>query len=391
MENKYRYFDFSPMQALIYFISSSLKIEMKKLHAVLGFQSKLESDTNKYELFILKNETFTKVNNALAFDWPNRQEPSNKNVVMKKLTTCPDIVQSLFQPQKEMMFLVENNTAKEDKYAVQLNFLNPKDDKWDYIFLLIDESLAKAIAGIFQKHKLSVINKKNGLPEIETYFNMVYKFYEDFYKVEFSKYDVTIKMASTIASLTKMNSELELQIQELKSSLKSDLLNVVENKIRREFGFDTSLELAESAFMYINEFKGNEQELIKAVIKAADLTLNIYNLTGGSLMIEKSHIEIFMNKGKFTMPGKNDKRLERAKHYLNVYERAAQILKNRNQDININTLAANVRPPVKPPAISAITTNYRKEIIQSLNTFPLKWQVLRKNYKPLVELLANKK
>jgi len=85
---------------------------------------------------------------------------------------------------------------------------------------------------------------------------------------------------------------------------------------------------------------------------------------------------------KSIKPNHQDKTID----LLNRYESAAQRCAQMNQTVNGKNIAAQLDPPITPPAITDAVKKHKQRIQLLLNEFPSKWNLIREGLRPIAQM-----
>jgi uncharacterized coiled-coil protein SlyX len=77
---------------------------------------------------------------------------------------------------------------------------------------------------------------------------------------------------------------------------------------------------------------------------------------------------------------------QRAEILLTKYEEAAERAQRHGEPVNGRTVAAFLRPPVSPPAVTDALKKHRREIARLVHSHPEKWTLVRRFLKPVRDL-----
>ncbi len=316
---------------------------------------------------------------------PDR-EGSLTEFSVQNINELPRDIYLRFSKQQLSFYNQPDKSVK--KIVFTLHIPSSIDGKWDFIYILITKGLMDRIQSNYSDvlGKPSLKTKSNQL--ILSYFNMTYPYLKEIVKIS-GHYTKQIEHHNSyISQLFTYNEILKTEKEKLKKSKKSEILKEFEEIIRNaEIDSNKRFILTEETKKFILDYK-NGIDHLKASFYDAIEDLKPLDM-GQTINIKPVHIELCIyrkNKGLDI----STKRQERAADFLQRYEEAAQIAKNKGETINIKTIAAYVKPDkVSPPAISHSIKKYRNEIINLLHTKQESWKLLRTEFSP-IKVLAKR-
>lgn len=184
------------------------------------------------------------------------------------------------------------------------------------------------------------------------------------------------------AKVTDENEALKSRLSSTEEMYKSAMIRLTYNIIKDlEEEHKCQILLDDSAIHKIIINQLSYDQLKTAISNAFYIA---YNLSMGLNIIEinQSHLDFERTKEntiqQYQFSG--DKIIA----LLERYEVAAEIAFEKGYSINGKNVAANLNPPVTPPAITDALKKNDKKIALLLEQFPNKWKLIRKNLKPLI-------
>lgn len=200
----------------------------------------------------------------------------------------------------------------------------------------------------------------------------------------------------TLRQIEKLNQIKEKRISQLTDDLNSTELlysSAIEN-IVQEFVNELNEELSKE-FILTKEviFKLAKEKLSLETIKetvqnAIYLAFNL-NLSSDTVEVTEDHIQLIDKEVKersvTIKVSKNDKVLD----LLNRYEQAAKQLVANGITVNGKNLAAQLSPPVTPPAITDAIKKNESKISYFLQQYPERWENIRSAIRPINNLDQN--
>ncbi|MBN2773299.1 MAG: hypothetical protein JXR31_03550 [Prolixibacteraceae bacterium] len=315
--------------------------------------------------------------------YPDRSCTNKEKVVIKPIHEIQNNLYRFFS--KNSGLFPQPGEDKTGNFVAVFQFLSASDNKWDYLFLLVDKDLKDKIISNFD----SVYKKNNAKPEheilIHSYLKMTYPFFNEIVNSAKLKLEQLSKHNSYIRRLLSYNEQLKSEISHLKQKKEGETLREFEYLlIKAENTYKKNFSISDDTKKFIVNYSGNLENLKKSFEKAIEDV--VYLNTDQNIVIKPIHIELTdFNVGNEN--GYKTKKQEKAADFLQRYEEAAQAAYDSNQEITINTIAVNIKPqPVSPPAISHTLKKYRSEIISLLNSSATNWVILRTYFKPIKSL-----
>ncbi|NQU88037.1 MAG: hypothetical protein HQ541_19995, partial [Mariniphaga sp.] len=218
--------------------------------------------------------------------YPNREEDAGtisiqsidkiKNVIYPKLSRRPEIFQ-------------ENDNTGD--MAVVLKFLSASDNKWDYLYILIDKGLLSKIFLHYQKISMNVDIKAKTDIIVNSYFHLVYPYLNEIVNSVRRKLDQLSKSNSYISRLFSYNDQLEAENAKLKQKKEAEILKEFDYLVKdAEENYKKKIVISEDTNNFILNYIGDLEHLKKSFIYAIEdlASLSIER----TIKIKPIHIEL---------------------------------------------------------------------------------------------------
>jgi hypothetical protein len=190
-------------------------------------------------------------------------------------------------------------------------------------------------------------------------------------------------------SLVTENQKLKEQDHRIRK-FRLDHAEHVLQKYNDQYGM--YLELSRAAKEKLNHFEGKEKDvdcaLERAVIWLKESVESISE-TNPVIVLEQ-HLQFhdeMIDIPKIPQEGKEHKKYQRTIDILDRYEKAALLIRQQNLSITGKNVGAFCPQPISPPAITDSLRKHEATIIDLCKIYPSRWNLIRKEFKPVVNLL----
>tara|TARA_R110001592_G_scaffold95393_2_gene274884 strand:- start:1849 stop:2922 length:1074 start_codon:yes stop_codon:yes gene_type:complete len=262
--------------------------------------------------------------------------------------------------------------------VLELRFKSKYDNRYDVLYLFfksnignfklasIDEAMAVAVKEVIQRllhQQISLIIYENELnstihDKISTSFNHV---------------------------------DLQVEVERIKKekfSQSKSIFNYILNKLIHKESFEMVLSnSAIEKLLSLNiELEHIEQVLLESieVIVNKHKLFNFYEITAKDILINSTI-------GENNTVSIKQEQLIKTAQFLDKYETAAKLLISKNEKITGLNIGSNCSPEVSPAAISDVLKKHNKKIAVLLSTYPNKWTTIRKEFKPLRNIVEKQR
>jgi len=289
----------------------------------------------------------------------------------------------------QLTFFEENNVEKQNSqlsiedenklHILQLYFPSPVDGLMDVISIHFPEniflkSMNLTFQGVSSKEKhilssflTSILNAEHQRVTQERKLLL---------QMEKSTQQHTQKIQTLKDHLNTTEELYSSAVRTIVNDSKSNL----EKELNKSFHFDQDViaKLAKER-LTINE--------IEIIVKDAIFLAYNLNVSAPVIQIENSHItwdsSTTARKEEISV---SDSRKQKAKYLLDRYEKAAEIVVQKGLSINGKNIAAQLDPPVTPPAITDAVKKNQTKIGYFLEQYPSRWSKIRKYIRPIASI-----
>jgi len=316
--------------------------------------------------------------------YPDRSKTGQK-IKIQNIKKCPHAIRKEFKPQGRL----PGSPELPGDSVLAIDLPNYLDNSRDTFYILIDQ---KVINSVNSKLKTQATDTENidWHGQIKDYFGLMYPLLENFVKLEYDKLSYTNDLISTLEQSILYNQQLQTEISVLKEKKGVDIITEIkELAAEKSKELEKEVKISNSAIDYIASYKGDENRLKKAVLKAIDTASLIAQARNKkSLEIEPGLILINKSLEDTGATVFSQKRLDKAGALLQKYEDAAQRAQNVGKKITINSIAFHVLPKsISAPAVSDSIKKYRTEIKYLLERKKSEWVLLRTYFRPVFSLI----
>lgn len=199
-------------------------------------------------------------------------------------------------------------------------------------------------------------------------------------------------------SVENINRKKDQSIQQLTEDLKSteqlysssisNIINEIKDGLEQELNKNFQID---KQVIYKLAKERLTIESIKSVIKNAVFLAYNLNVSERNISISTDHIQLdhLTNEKQKPTPSIVNNKKEKTAHLLDKYETAAEQAISNGLTVNGKNVAAQLNPPVTPPAITDAIKKNRSKIAYLLQQYPEKWTQIRKSIRPISILDQN--
>jgi hypothetical protein len=261
-----------------------------------------------------------------------------------------------------------------------LRFKNDLDQLNDLLLIYFNQNLGNF--GLNRSDKILTSDNKNIIG------HLLYYQFKSFLQLNRTNRSLLLQLKHSVFSIINENTSLKDQLNQVLLSYGDNLVNLALQYMQdksREYG--KNYILTEETLLKIREFKGNLKHLPAILDKAVIFTENLLAVNPDEdikifpYSLEFNSYQIDEKTEQFTR--KIDSRESRAMLLLDKLERAARTLCSRNLPLISSQVGKVMEPSVSAPAITDALSKNADFIRILLEKYPEKWELIRKEFKPL--------
>lgn len=265
-----------------------------------------------------------------------------------------------------------------------LRFKNESDKLYDLLLIYFNQNLGNF--GLSKSDKVLTADNKAIIGHL-----LHYQF-KSFLQLNQENRSLLKKLNSGVRAVINENQSLRDALQQIRQSYGENMVNIaLQHLAQLSQNYGKSYILTTESQEKIRHFKGNLKHLPRILENAIIFTENLLVLQED----EEVRIQPYsLDFDSYQVDEKNeqsarkiDSRESRAMQLLDKLERSAKILTGRNQSIISSRVGQEMSPPVSAPAITDALGKNRDFIRLLLEKYPEKWETIRKDFKPLLNLL----
>ncbi len=265
--------------------------------------------------------------------------------------------------------------------VLTLRFSNEADHLSDIIFIYFNRN--------FGNFKIKESDKVLSTDNKVIIGNLLYNQFKSILHIGRADRQVLNRLNHGVGSLIRENLSLKDQLQQIRVSYGESMVNLAMqhiNDLSQRSG--QAYLLSADALDKIREYRGNPRYLpdildhavsfAQNLLFAGDIgaiTINAYCLDFDSYQSHEKNEQLTK---------KIDSRQSRSMQLLDRLERAAALLKSRNQPLTSANVGRELDPPVTAPAITDALGKNKEIIRQLLEKYPEKWEIIRSEFRPLL-------
>ncbi|HNW98998.1 MAG TPA: hypothetical protein PKK00_11370 [Bacteroidales bacterium] len=349
----------------IYFCSETLQLKAKSCKNVIDSEKIIE------DISIDEHDpAFDKIRKSVSyFDWFSKDDIPFEEQSKKKQSQM-DVFQEL------------------EKVILALGFYNEEDKKNDILLFYFNKDLSNFGVSDSDKSLTSDHKKIIGV--------LLYNAYKTF--IEFTKTNTTALSAynentkTLIKKLSQTKEELEKSKINYGQSL-ADLCNLYIKELS-ENHHNLNFILTDDALLKIKTYKGNITDLKGIIHKAIDYVSTLYfDSDSSDIYITEDYLNFDIHVPcKISKPQEVQlyDKYSKTILLLDKLETAAHDVMAKNMDITSANVGNACNIPITAPAISDAMKKHRNKIIHLLNKHPERWQLLRKEFRPVRNILSSR-
>jgi hypothetical protein len=268
-----------------------------------------------------------------------------------------------------------------------LRFKNDTDELNDLLLIYFNKNL-----GNFGLNKSDKILTTDNKAIIGT---LLYHQFKSILQMNQANRDLLHTLNNVVRSVIHENGSLKDQLNQIRSSYSENVLNMARQSLKDlSAEYDRNFILTEEAIEKLRDFKGNLKHLPAILRNAVVFTENLL-IPDDKGIVSIEHYSLDFDSYQVIdkteqSTRKIDSRQSRAMQVLDKLERAAKLLQAKNLPLIGSRVGKAMEPPVSAPAITDALGKNREIIRQILDKYPDKWEIIRREFKPLLNQLRKK-
>jgi hypothetical protein len=286
-----------------------------------------------------------------------------------------------FELSNQMRLAVPTLFTELENVILVLRFRNEDDKLNDLLMIYFNQNLGNF--GLNKSDKVLTADHKVIIGHV------LYYQFKSFLQINLANRSLLRTLNNGVRSVINENLSLKDQLTQIKASYGENILNIAQlhlQELSREY--NRAYVLTDEAMLKLREFKGNLKHLPVILENAVVFTENLLLLTAEetvnihSYSLDFESYQVIDKTEQHTR--KIDSRQSRAMQLLDRLEMAAVSLKSRNIAIISSKVGQALDTPVSAPAITDALGKNRVVIRQLLDKYPDKWEIIRTEFKPLL-------
>lgn len=271
-----------------------------------------------------------------------------------------------------------------DHVNLVLRYESPRDHLQDCLIVQFNKNL-----GNFSVNKADKILSTENKAIIGY---LLYHQFNSFLTMSRENQAVLKKLNNSIRGVIRENDALKTQLRQFRMAHSESLVNLARQHLQElEAASGKAYGLSDDAVEKIREFKGNLKHLPQLLENAVLFTENLL-MPGDdqpvTLHASSLDFDSYQLGAQEEGPVKTiDIRHSRAMQILDKLEKAAIALLSRNLTLTGANVARNMDPPITAPAITDALEKNNVSIRHMLDKYPDKWENIRKDFRPLHNML----
>ncbi len=268
-----------------------------------------------------------------------------------------------------------------------LGYPSEADGKNDLVFIYFNNNLSSF--GLNRADKpLSTENKS-------IIGHLLYHQFRSVLKMNLENLKLLQNLNRGVHSVINRNAVLKDQFRELQMNYSDSMVNLVQQFLA-DYSTRTNKTyiLTHDAIEKIRNFHGNVKHLTSiaknAIVFTENLMLDedpdVIKLHDYSLDFESYQTNLETDQATRRI----DSRQSKAMMFLDKLEKSAISLKSRNISLTGAHVGKNFNPPISAPAITDALSKYKDLIRQLILRHPDKWELIRSEFRPLINILREK-
>jgi hypothetical protein len=327
------------------------------------------------------------------------KEGNNGEVEDLQIKHCKEIIggyrigKTKFQwyAKDELPFELESKPKKVktifhelENVVLLVRFTNSADNLKDLLFVYFNKNFGNFGLSNSSK-KLSTENKQIIATLLVNYFNT---------QIEQNKQNRSLFdniKAHTNGLIGQLNS-VKMELERTRSNYGESLSNLC-IEYARQFSIENkrNYQLSDEALNKIKTFKGNIKYLNSIIRNSIVFAENISTSPmSDEILIKDYHINLDSFDTEADSQGSNSllmEKSEKAVLLLDKLENAARTVIGRHKNLTSSNVGDACPVPISAPAITDALKKHGQTIMKLFDTYPEKWEVIRKDFRPIRNLI----
>ena len=265
-----------------------------------------------------------------------------------------------------------------------LHFPNEVDGLNDLLFIYFNQNLGNF--GLNRSDKpLSAENKS-------IIGHLLYHQFNSILRMNHENLKLLRTFNQGVMGVIRDNAILKDQLQQVRMNYSESMVNLAQQFLADYSArTDTSYALTREALEKIRNYHGNVKHLPAILKNAIIFTENLMMEQPGEIV--RIH-DFSLDFDSYQVPAEQDEltkkidsRQSRAMLLLDRLEKSASSLKSRSLQLTGANVGKNLSPPISAPAITDALSKNKILIRQLISRHPDKWEIIRKEFRPLLNIL----
>ena len=289
-------------------------------------------------------------------------------------------------PSRQQSVAVPTIFSELENIILVLKFLNDHDGLNDLLFIYFNKNLGNF--GISRSDKpLSAENKS-----IIGY--LLYHQFRSILVMNRKNMRLLQKFNQGIAAVIRSNHSLKEQLRLVQMNYSESMVNLAQQYLSEYSSKqECSYVFTQESLEKIRNFQGNVRHLPAIINNAIIFTDNLLLQQGEEIIkihdfaLDFDSYQVHMEESQLTR--KIDSRVSKASLLLDKLEKATSSLKSRSLPLTGFNVGKTLNPPISAPAITDALAKNKVYIRQLITQHPDKWETIRKEFKPLLNVLKD--
>ena len=304
-----------------------------------------------------------------------------KNVLWTKKDELPFDI-----PEKIKSVTAPNIFTELENVILVLRFSNDTDNLHDVLIIYFNQNFGNF--GISRSDKLLTSQNKSIIGYL------LYHQFKSILLMNHHNMSLLKRFNQGVISVIRANASLKDQLRQVQMNYGDSMVNLAQQVLSElSLRQDRTFSFTREALDKIREFQGNVRHLPVIIQNAVIFTENLMIHSGEdvikihdfSLDFESYKVEAETDQ----VTRRIDSRQSKAMLLLDKLEKASMVLKSRSMPLTGANVGKNFTPPISPPAITDALAKNKTYIRQLLVRHPEKWEIIRKEFKPLLNILKD--
>jgi hypothetical protein len=304
-----------------------------------------------------------------------------KNVLWTKKEELPFEI-----PEKIKSVAAPNIFSELENVILVLRFPNEADSLYDMLIIYFNQNFGNF--GISRSDKLLTSQNKSIIG------HLLYHQFKSLLLMNHQNMSLLKKFNQGVMSVIRANASLKDQLRQVQMNYGESMVNLAQQILSDVSGRqDRNYSFTQEALDKIRDFQGNVRHLQAIIQNAVIFTENLMIHSGEDVI--KIH-DFSLDFDSYQVQSETDQvtrridsRQSKAMLLLDKLEKASASLKSRSIPLTGANVGKNFTPPISPPAITDALAKNKTYIRQLLLRHPEKWEIIRKEFKPLLNILKD--